>query len=146
MKRSEQVVELTIDASPEAAWNVIGAVTGVEKWLGAMIKDSRLEGHKHRVCTFEGGEFVEDILKIDHENMEFKYGIPQQPMMPVENIIGTMQVKQGTNKQSVIRWHWAFDVANETNEAQAKEMLAGAGNMGIKGIETLIASQNKVTA
>lgn len=140
MKRSEQTVELSINTTPEAAWDVIGAVTGVEKWLGAMIKGSRLEG-QNRICTIDGGvEFKEDILKIDNENMEFKYGIPEQPMMPVENIIGNMKVSKGTDGNAVVRWHWAFDVAEE-NEAQAKEMFAGAGNMGIKGIEELINSQ-----
>ncbi|HAS46179.1 MAG TPA: hypothetical protein DCS93_37205 [Microscillaceae bacterium] len=140
MKKSEQTVELSINATPKAAWEVIGAVTGVEKWLGAMIKGSRVEGQK-RICTLDGGvEFREDILKIDHENREFKYGIPEQPMMPVDNIIGSMKVTQDANGKAVVRWHWTFDVAEE-NEAQAKEMLAGAGQMGIKGIEELIAAQ-----
>ena len=137
MKKSEQKVAIEINATPAEAWEIIGAVSGVDQWFPQMITSCRVEGNK-RICGTEGGEFMEDILKIDHENREFKYGIPQQHLMPVENIIGTMKV-EGTEK-ATIHWHWAFDV-EEANEEQAKEMLAGAGQMGISGIENLIRSQ-----
>lgn len=138
MKRSEQRVIQSIDASPEAAWEIISAITGVEKWFAPMITSSRLEGDK-RVCSTEGGEFTEDIILVDHDNMEFKYGIPQQHMMPVENILGSMKVVSGNDEGAAIEWHWTFDVSEE-NEAAAKEMLAGAGAMGISGIDTLARS------
>lgn len=143
MKRSEQTVELNINVAPEAAWNIISALTGVEKWLNPVIVNSRVEGD-HRICSIDGGEFTEDIISVDHDNMLLQYGIPEQPMMPVENIIGSMKVIAKENNTATIRWHWAFEVANNENEAQAKEMLAGVGTMGIKGIEKLV--QNEVTA
>ena len=136
MIKSEQKVTIEINAAPEAAWEIIGAVTGVDQWLAPMITSCRVEGQK-RYCGTEGGEFEEDILKIDHENRTFKYGIPQQHLMPAENIIGTMKVLEGHDNNAIIEWHWNFDVAAE-NELAVKEGLAGAGEMGIRGIEQLL--------
>ncbi|MBI3587463.1 MAG: SRPBCC family protein [Ignavibacteriales bacterium] len=140
MKKSEQTVSIPINVTPEAAWNVIGAVGGVDKWFAPVIRTCRVDGNK-RHCTTDAGGFTEDILKVDHVNREFHYAIPEQNMVPVKNIVGMMKVWQGENGMAVIDWHWKFDVEEET-EAQAKEMLAGAGQMGISGIEKLILSGN----
>ena len=136
MKRSEQKVVLSIDVTPEAAWKVIGAVSGVDKWLAPVITTCRVEGDK-RYCGTEGGEFEEDILEVNHEKRILRYAIPQQHMMPVENILGSMKVISGNDQKAIIEWHWTFDVEEE-NEAQAKEMLSGTGTMGIQGIEQYI--------
>ena len=136
MKRSEQKITEKINVSPEAAWEVIGAVTGVDNWLAPMINSCRVEGDK-RFCGTEQGEFEEDILLVDHENHTFKYAIPKQHLMPVENIEGTMRVIGAENNQALVEWHWTFDVL-EDNEIQAKEALASIGVQGIKGIENYI--------
>ncbi len=138
MKKSEQKISEKISATPEAAWKVIGGVSGVDKWLAPMITSCRVEGDK-RICGTEGGEFEEDILLVDHENHVFKYAIPKQHMMPVENILGTMRVLPADDNQSVVEWQWTFDVLEE-DENQAKEMFAGIGTQGIKGIENYIAA------
>lgn len=135
MKKSHQKVSATIKVSPEAAWNVIGAVSGVDKWL-APIQTCRVEGSK-RYCTTEAGEFSEDILKVDHANRQLEYAIPIQNMIPVRNIVGQMKVLKNQEDQTVVEWTWDFDV-EETQEQEAKEMLAMVGNLGISGIESLI--------
>ncbi|MBV6442617.1 MAG: SRPBCC family protein [Haliscomenobacteraceae bacterium CHB4] len=139
MKKSNQKISVTIDVSSEAAWGVIGAVDGVDKWL-APIQACRLEGNK-RYCTTEGGEFSEDILKVDHENRVLSYGIPVQHMIPVKNILGYMQVHDSANGQATVEWSWDFDV-EEAREAEAKETLAMVGNIGITGIEALLKGSN----
>lgn len=142
MKKSNHKVSQTIDVSPSAAWQIIGAVEGVDKWL-MPIQACRVEGGK-RYCTTEKGEFAEDILKIDHENYIFKYRIPSQNMMPIENILGQMSVNSAGGK-AVVEWAWEFDV-EEATEATAKEMLTMIGNMGIEGIESLIKKEAGLAA
>jgi len=139
MKKSNQKVSVTIDVSPEAAWEVIGAVDGVDKWL-TPIQACQLEGNK-RYCTTEGGEFSEDILQVDHENRVLSYGIPVQHMIPVENILGQMQVRDAANGQATVKWSWDFDV-EEAREEEAKEMLAMVGSIGITGIEAMLKGSN----
>lgn len=135
MKKSNHSIAMTIKVTPEAAWSVIGAVSGVNNWF-APITACRVDGDK-RYCTTEAGEFSEDIIKVDHENREFHYGIPVQNMVPVQNIIGLMKVTEAENGNATINWTWEFDV-EEANEATAKESLNMAGTVGIQGIEQLI--------
>lgn len=134
MKKSNHKIAATIDVTPNEAWQIIGAVDGVDKWL-APIQTCRVEGDK-RFCSTEEGEFSEDILKVDHDSRVLEYHIPSQNMLPVENIQGRMQVTESAGKATV-EWAWDFDV-DEGNEASAKEMLSMVGNMGISGIESLI--------
>ena len=141
MKKSEQKVSVKINASPEKAWEIIGAGGGVDKWLEP-IETCRLEGDK-RYCTAGGIEFAEDILKIDHEKKEFHYAIPKQHVIPVQNIIGVMRVHGKEENQSVVDWEWTFDV-EEDQEATAKEIFTGLGQMGIKGVENYITSNTSM--
>lgn len=140
MKQSNQKVSFEINVTPDEAWKVIGAVNGVDKWL-APIEACRVEGEK-RYCTADGNEFEENILSIDNEHRELRYSIPKQQMMPVENILGSMKVNSSPNNNAIVDWQWQFDV-EEDNEKTAKEMLAGVGEMGIKGLESFI--QSKIT-
>ncbi len=138
MKKSNQKISMEIDVTPEAAWKIIGAVTGVDKWL-APVTACRVEGNE-RFCSTEEGEFKEDILKVDHNSREFLYAIPVQHMIPVSNINGKMAVKNSTNSTAIVEWEWSFDVEDE-NEQIAKDAFSMIGNAGIKGIEELIKSE-----
>lgn len=130
---------MAINATPEAAWKVIGAVTGVDQWLAPVITACRVEGNK-RFCTTETGEFSEDILKVDHRQCELHYAIPQQHFLPVKNIVGVMKVRARDDNQALIEWSWTFEVEPH-REAEAKEMLAATGALGIQGIENLVLSK-----
>ncbi|MFY0689208.1 MAG: SRPBCC family protein [Cyclobacteriaceae bacterium] len=134
MKRSNHKISSTIDATPAQAWEIIGAVSGVNNWL-APITDCRIEGDK-RICTTEQGSFEEDIIKVDHDNQIFQYGIPTQNMIPVSDIKGEMKVLENNGK-ATIEWSWNYDV-EASDEDEAKEHLTIIGNMGIQGIESLI--------
>ena len=132
MKSSKKRIEIPVKISAGQAWEIIGAVGGVDKWFPEVIKACHVEGDK-RYCTTAEGNFQEDILVIDHENRMFKYGIKEQNLLPVKNIIGTMSVLE-TGTGTRIRWEWEFDVEAE-NEAPVHEAFDGLGQMGIAGIE-----------
>ena len=91
MKRSEKKVKRVLDISADQAWDIIGAVSGVDKWFSEVITSCRVEGNK-RYCSTADGAFEEDILTVDHEKKVFEYGIPQQHLLPVSNIVGRMTV------------------------------------------------------
>jgi len=136
MKKSIQRISKSVNVSPAEAWEVIGAVGGVDKWFAPVITACRVEGDK-RFCSTEAGDFMENILEVNHEEKYLRYGIPQQPLMPVSNILGKMTVRKAEDGKTVIDWEWAFDVEDD-KEAEAKTMLAEAGQMGISGIEAFI--------
>jgi len=134
MNTSSFEIERTIGVSADEAWNIIGAVSGVDKWL-APITDCRVEGDK-RYCSTEEGSFEEDILNVDHDLRVLEYAIPQQHMIPVSNIQGKMAVTE-SNNGATINWSWTFEVLPENDEV-AKQSLEMVGGMGIAGIEKLI--------
>ena len=138
LKRSSQSVSFEVNGSPDEIWDIIGAVGGVDKWFGPIITSCRLEGNK-RICGTADGEFEEDILSVDHANKVFIYGIPQQHLLPIENIEGQMQVGLAPNGNALVTWSWTFDV-DETVEAQAKEALAGMAPLAQEGLANYASS------
>lgn len=134
MKRLSHQVELFVKANPLTLWQIIGSGKDVDKWL-APIKSCRVEGNK-RYCTMEDGTLEEEILESNSETMTFRYLIPQQHILPVENIEGTMQVKPVDDMSAHIRWQWNFDVETSNFES-VQEGLNHFGEMGIRGIEAL---------
>jgi Polyketide cyclase / dehydrase and lipid transport len=140
MKKSKQAVTKTISVPPDAAWKVIGGVGDVDKWLAPLIQKCRVEGNK-RYLTTEGGSLEEDILEVNHSNRVLRYGIPKQPIIPVENIFGTVKVLDAGEQHSTIEWSAEFDVLPE-KEAEAKAVLQQLYTMGIQGIENYINSRN----
>ena len=139
MKKSNEKVTVEVNASAEKVWKIIGAVGGVDKWFAPVIKTCRVDGDK-RYCTTDAGPLNEDILEVNHQSKIFRYGIPEQNMIPVKNILGTMKVNDLGNGKSSVEWSATFDV-EEDKEMQAKEMFRGAWTMGINGIERLINSK-----
>lgn len=135
MKNSSFSISQIIDVSADAAWQIIGQVSGVDQWLGP-ITACRIEGDK-RFCSTEEGSFEEDILTVDHTNKVLEYAIPSQHMIPVGYIKGQMQVKPTMDNKAEISWSWEFEVADD-NESAAKEAFQMIGDMGISGIESLI--------
>ena len=144
MKRSSQKIQVSISTTSDEAWQIIGAVSGVDLWLKGLITSCRVEGDK-RICGTENGEFIEDIRKVDHENRELHYSIPEQNMLPINNIEGQMTVLGDENGEASIEWSWIFDV-NVGDELNAKQQLAMLGEMGIKGIEALVLSRKNNAA
>ena len=140
MKKSQQSVSKTISVSPDAAWKVIGGVGDVDKWLAPLIQACRVDGSK-RYLTTEAGLLVEDILEVNHSERVLRYGIPKQPLIPVDNIFGAVKVSDAGGQQSTIEWSAEFDLLPE-NESGAKAALKDLYTMGIQGIENYINSRN----
>ena len=143
MIASHHKVSLHIDVSPEAAWKIIGGVGGVNHWL-APITACRVEGSK-RYCTADGKEFEEDILTVDHENWILRYSIPEQHILPVQDITGEMKVRKTGTGTTIVDWEWEFQVET-AHENAAKEQLDMVGKMGIQGIESFIKSSAQAVA
>ena len=127
---------MAVSSSVADVWDVIGAVSGVDQWLNPMIEACRVDGDK-RYCTAQGAEFEEDILEVNHTTRTFRYGIPQQHLMPAANILGTMHVRAGDGSSAIVDWGWTFDVEADKEE-EVKGMLAQVGEMGVNGIDAYI--------
>jgi len=127
-----------INASAEIVWEHIKKGEGVDKWL-PVITACRLEGEgegARRICNTEQGDMLETILKVDEELKLFKYSIDKQPLLPIENIIGTMQVLPKEEKTELL-WDLEFSLADESLFPMVKKAIEGLYTAGANGLETL---------
>ncbi|WNJ20343.1 SRPBCC family protein [Pontibacter sp. G13] len=140
MKQYSAEIRQTLDVSPEAAWSVIGAVGGVDKWFNGLIKSCRVENGQRFCETADGLPLEEDILEVNHEEKVFRYGIPTQEMLPIQNILASMKIEEGAAGKSDITWSGTFD-AEPADAEQAKEAIQGLWVMGLNSLEAYIQNQ-----
>ncbi len=100
-----------LNAPANNVWENISKATGVNNWL-PVITACHLDGNK-RICTTEQGDMDETILKIDHDQKLFQYSIDKQPLLPIENIIGTMKVTE-MNGKTELSWNLDFTIQDQT--------------------------------
>lgn len=136
--QSSHSVSFAVNAQPEKVWQVIRSGGNVDKWLAPVITSCRIEGGK-RICGTESGEFTENLLGVDDSQRVFRYEIPQQHLLPVENIRGSMKVSTMTNGQAEVTWTWIYDV-EEADEENAREALSGMAPLAQSGLETHVNS------
>ena len=141
MQKSEAKVKVALKVSAKQAWDVIGSASGVDKWFPSVIKSCRVENGKRFCETTEGIPLIEDIIEINHEKRIFRFAIPKQEMMPVENIFETMAVTDGENGLAVGEWSGSWNVSSE-NESSMKDAFVGLWTMGLKELEAYIINSN----
>jgi uncharacterized protein YndB with AHSA1/START domain len=123
-----------INAPIEKVWANISKASGVNEWL-PVITACRLDGNK-RVCSTEQGDMNETILKIDNEQKIFQYAIDEQPLLPIADIIGTMQVLAQDNNTK-LNWNLEFTLQDETMYEMVKQAVEGMYAAGANGLEKI---------
>lgn len=123
-----------INAPIEKVWANISKARGVNEWL-PVITACRLDGNK-RVCTTEQGDMNETILKIDNDQKIFQYAIDEQPLLPIADIIGTMQVLAQDNNTK-LNWNLEFTLQDETMYEMVKQAVEGMYAAGANGLEKI---------
>jgi uncharacterized protein YndB with AHSA1/START domain len=133
MKKTIEISHI-INAPIEKVWANINKATGVNEWL-PVITACRLDGNK-RVCTTEQGDMNETILKIDNDQKIFQYAIDEQPLLPIADIIGTMQVLEQDNNTK-LNWNLEFTLQDETMYETVKQAVEGMYAAGANGLEKI---------
>lgn len=127
-----------VNAPVDKVWANISKASGVNEWL-PMIETCTLEGQGEgakRVCTTENGILNETILMIDHTNKTFKYAIDKQTLFPINNVIGTMIVKDD-NGNTRLDWTLAFSLEDEKAFPMIEEGVKGMYAAGVAGLENI---------
>ena len=78
----------------------------------------------------------ETILKIDHDQKLFQYSIDKQPLLPIENIIGTMKVTE-MNDKTELSWNVDFTIQDETMLPMVRQVIKGMYEAGANGLEII---------
>lgn len=133
MKKTISTIH-TINAPSTSVWSNISKATGVNEWL-PVITSCQLDGDK-RVCLTEQGEMKETILKVDNSNQVFQYAIDSQPLLPIENVVGTMKVNE-YGEQTQLQWDLEFTIKDEALFEMVKQAIEGMYTAGAAGLETI---------
>ena len=141
MSKSEAKVSIALQVSAEEVWKVISSVDGVDKWFPSVIKSCRFENGKRYCETIDGIPLVENILEINHEKHVFKFSIPQQSMLPVTDIVETMEVKQDANGNAIVDWSGTWMVTSDQEQTMI-ETFSNLWTMGLKEMEHFINSKS----
>ena len=113
LKVSESV---TVNASPEAAWNVVKDWDGLHKWHPGFANDeitkgaNGKKGSTRKLTLKDGGaQFNEELLAYSDKKMGYKYKIIGDAPLPLTDYVSSIQVKKGKTKgTSVITWKGSF--------------------------------------
>ncbi len=141
MKTFQEKISKKLAVSPHKAWEIISAVDGVDKWFASMIKTCHVENDK-RVCQTHDGETLEEqVLEINNTTRTFRFAIPKQSMLPIENIQETMKVVESEDGKAIIDWSATFD-ATATNAPIAQEAFRNLWHMGLTEMENFINQSN----
>jgi uncharacterized protein YndB with AHSA1/START domain len=83
---------VTIAASPDAVWSVLGDLGATDEWLPGTVS-ARVDGSQ-RVCAMaDGSEVREEIVELSPERRRYRFRHLQVPL-PVEESSGTFAVEQ----------------------------------------------------
>ena len=131
------VKKLTAPAS--TAWAAISGIGGLDRWF-PIIKSCGVEGNGEgaiRHLTLEdGGEMIDHIRIIDHDNRLLRYHRVSLPF-PVTDYFGTVEIFKSFDQRAVINWTIQFNVAPEDKE-QILGLIHTAISDGIDGMNAEI--------
>ena len=122
----------TLAAPAGNVWATISKAMGVDEWL-PVITACEVDGNK-RVCHTEQGDMQETILKIDQADRVFRYAIDSQPLLPIENAVGTMRVSDNGG-QTELEWTLEFTLQDESLFGMIKQAVEGMYAAGADGLQ-----------
>jgi uncharacterized protein YndB with AHSA1/START domain len=132
-------VSKSISAPASKVWSTVQAFTGIDAWL-PIIKKSHVDGEgvgAKRQCSFEDGSSItENLLVRDEGTMTIVYDIEDGGPMPFTGHKATIVVKDLGDGKTEVTWSSEMEPAEGAEDA-VREMLGGAYNAGIDGLESL---------
>lgn len=123
---------ISIDASPDAVWAVLGALAATSEWLPGTVA-ARMDG-TIRICqTADGNEIHEEISDYSSERRTYRYRHLRVPL-PVKDSTGTFTVGAGSTGGAVVVLEADFDALDPAMEAQIAHMFGGALDQGLESL------------
>ena len=120
--------EILIDAPPEVVWEVVAAPEREAEWFPGMV-GSTVEGNVRTITTAVGGFFLEEILRIDHQDRCFEYRITGP--MHIDNHRGRITVLEALEGSRVV-------YEQEIDPKPLVSVLDGAIVDALEGLRALI--------
>lgn len=128
---SEVSISKRYDVSGTEMWERIGDPADIYQWHPAIQATEMKDDGKTRIDTLpDGGRVSETIL--EQGARHHTYRIDESPL-PVENLIGTIRVRDEEDAACVVQWDATFDAAG-ISDAEATELVRGIFQAGLDAL------------
>lgn len=115
---------ISIAASPEAVWEVLGDLAATREWLAGTVA-ARIEG-SIRICeTADGGEVREEISEYSPERRAYRYRHVQVPL-PVRSSTGSFAVEPAAGDGAVVMLEAELEALDPAMEPEIERMFGTA--------------------
>lgn len=114
---------VSIDASPEAVWEVLGDLAATTEWLPGTVA-ARMDGQIRTCTTADGFDIREEISDYSSDQRSYRFKHLAIPV-PVRDSSGSFAVESGDNGGSRVVLETSFEALDATQEEQVGQMMAG---------------------
>lgn len=129
---SQWDVTLDVEATPEAAWAVVGDPCGVTRWY-SLYTACRTEGNTRTLERADGAVVVEDLLTRDDAAMTYSYTVTAG--LPLAEHEASFRVEpRGTGSRII----WRTYAVNEDASVDMEERLADRQREALEGLRALL--------
>lgn len=133
-------VEETIDAAPDAVWDLVRDFGGIQRWNPTLDSCELDRPGVGGVRTIKmGGSTVRERLEtLDEERRTMSYSILEAPL-PVRNYLATVELSPVGPNQTRVIWSSTFEPAG-MSEDQLAQLFSGIYQAAIAGMRIALAN------
>jgi hypothetical protein len=128
---NEYELTIDVDASPDAAWAVVGDVTAVPRWYTKYVT-CELDADIRTLRSADGAELVERLLDRDEAERRYAYTVIAGP--PLRSHWASFQVLPHGAGSTVV-WHTRAQFLDETIDTE--ERLSASQREGLERLKAL---------
>jgi polyketide cyclase/dehydrase/lipid transport protein len=132
--------EITVNASPETTWKMIGDFNHLDVWHPVVVASELTQGNNQtagavRVLTLgNGAAITEKLLTHNNGNNSYSYEITESPL-PVSGYVSEISVSATEDGKSVVRWTSSFDAKKGFADEEAVNTISGVYDAGLMSLQ-----------
>lgn len=124
---------ITIPASADTVWRLIGGFDSLPDWLPYIPKSEASEGGRVRTLANPAGEaIVERLMAFDEASRSYTYAILAAPF-PVKGYSSTLRVVDTAEGKARVEWSGEFTPVGVSNE-EASNLFRGIYEDGLQAL------------
>jgi len=132
--------EITVNASPETTWKMIGDFNHLDVWHPVVVASELTSGSNEtagavRVLTLgNGAAITEKLLSHNNSTNSYSYAITESPL-PVSGYVSEISVSATEDGKSVVRWTSSFDAKKGFADEEAVNTISGVYDAGLTSLQ-----------
>jgi mxaD protein len=142
---------ITINASPEAVWAVLGNFNGLPRWLSFIEASEITSGTNNQVGAIRlvtrrnGTKVTERLLDYDSHNMSLAYTYVDGAVM-ASDYFPVLSVKDGGNGTSIVEWsahfkrlsYWVDPPPSGQDDKTLTDLYNGLYKAGLENLKRVV--------